>query len=263
MIKHRDDRFDGIPAVIDVPIRGIESAYVNAPLVPGQIILEKAGYNVISLEENTMLRVREGIDSEVCTEGNYVMEGVLYVPDRGIFLTKKSPIIEAYRNRDREWSVFDMAFPIFQDQVEDALTNSFKISDGGTCQDINKLIPLEEIPDNPLCVWAFGKSAKDYSELLKEAGHREMRFWGWHHFEGNSKNSIRPYAKQIFFNPVSKLNFWHDIYSAGFTIYNSRVRGVKNIEEHYSPAQISQTLEKLRLSGLEEKLLSNLKESKK
>jgi hypothetical protein len=259
MVKSRDNRFDGRPLVIDGPIRGIESAYVDAPLVPGQMILENAGYQVISLEENAKLRVREGLDSEVCTKGNYVMEGVIYTSDRGVFLTKKSPIIDAYRDRNKGWSVFDVSFPILPSQVEDALTHSFKVSDGGTGQNINKLIPIERIPDDPLCVWVFGTSVKDYSELLKEAGHREMRFWGWFDFDGNSKNLNHPYAKQIFFQSVSKLRSWHDFFSAGLTIEGNKVRGIKHIKEHYSPEQISQSLRTLNLTGLEKSILSNLR----
>ena len=50
--------------IIDVQPRGSASAYINAPFDQGMEALQKAGYPLISLEQNAQLRIQEGRDQE-------------------------------------------------------------------------------------------------------------------------------------------------------------------------------------------------------
>ena len=77
----------------DVKPTGMDSAYVEKPFDEAKKELETNGYRVASLEEVAKLRISQGITSHVTNCGSYVREGFIYVPQRGIFLTKKSPIM--------------------------------------------------------------------------------------------------------------------------------------------------------------------------
>src|SRR3989344_9379505 len=78
---------------VDIKPSVTYSAYVEAPFDKGKEALEEAGYRIISLQENAQLRMQEGQDAFVSRNGNWVKEGIIYVPNKGKFLTKNSPIM--------------------------------------------------------------------------------------------------------------------------------------------------------------------------
>ena len=82
-----------INLIRDVKKGRLRSAYVEAPFDVAKDKLERAGYHIISLQENARLRMQERRDSSVSKDGNWTREGVLYVPEKGVFLVRNSPIM--------------------------------------------------------------------------------------------------------------------------------------------------------------------------
>src|SRR3989344_4366607 len=79
--------------IIDIKPSRTYSAFIEAPFDKGKGALEKKGYSVISLKENALLRIQEGQVSFISQNGNWTREGAIYVPSKGRFLTKNSPIM--------------------------------------------------------------------------------------------------------------------------------------------------------------------------
>jgi hypothetical protein len=157
----------------DIQPRRIYSAYVEAAFDRGKAELEKAGYHIPSFEENARLRMQEGENSFVSRTKNWVKEGFLYIPNKGKFLTKRSPIM-AYPNEATE---------AHRTQINGTLLNEFSLTDeqiGVSLEDSLKLpdsdfsIPTKRFEENEITVYAFGNSAQDYGYFLSDAGIEEM-----------------------------------------------------------------------------------------
>src|SRR3989344_8929989 len=83
----------------DIKPRLMASAIADSPFYQGKEVLEKQNYRIGSLEDYAKLRIQEGPDSEASMFGNWVREGILYVPKKGIFLTKASPIMQTVEDK--------------------------------------------------------------------------------------------------------------------------------------------------------------------
>lgn len=152
----------------DVSNGKLHSAFIGDKGVSfekGREFLEQEGYRIISLEEQARLRIQEGSEAAISRYGNWVKEGVIYVPKKGIFLTKKSPIMNnsiKKENAPRK----DGSFYLTAEQVKLALTDSVKITETE--------IPVSDFASNELTKYAFGKYAKSYGGLLKQNGVESM-----------------------------------------------------------------------------------------
>ena len=145
---------------VDVQPRGIASAYINLPFDEGQETLQKQGYPIISLEDNAQLRIQEGKEADVSRNGNWVREGVLYVPKKGIFLTKKSPILANAREAT-QCHRQGQDYYLTDEQVEQALDGAMEITVTS--------IPVHDLHNHPSTAYGFGNNAKAYGEFLTEA----------------------------------------------------------------------------------------------
>lgn len=182
----------------DIKPRGIASAYVGAPFDLAKEALESQGYRIISLEENARLRVQEGEDSYVSSNGNWTAEDFGYIPEKGIFLSKYSPICENARKATRHHKRGE-EFYLNDQQVEKVLANSVSIS-------VNqKPIPTNRFADDAITVYAFGDFAQKYGDFLKESGISEMPIWLC-----NSKE--KPFARKLWFRRLDcrsgLLGYW-------------------------------------------------------
>src|SRR3989344_801339 len=150
----------------DVKPTGIDSAYVEAPFDEAKAELEADGYEIISLKQFADLRIAQGKDSHVANYGAYVKEGFLYVPQKGIFLVRNSPIMTNAKaatqchRKGRE-------FYLTNEQVEESLKTSIEIEN-------SRSIPTKRFGENELTSFAFGPEAERYGEFLKEAGIKQM-----------------------------------------------------------------------------------------
>lgn len=142
------------------------SGYVEEPFDEANTELEADGYRLISLEQFANLRIEQGKDSHVANYGAYTREGFLYVPQKGIFLVRNSPII-ANAKEATECHREGREFYLTNEQVEEALRESVQFKDSSS-------IPTKRFGENDIAVFAFGRNAQKYGDFLKEAGTNEM-----------------------------------------------------------------------------------------
>ncbi|MFH1249126.1 MAG: hypothetical protein V1660_03150 [archaeon] len=239
----------------------IKSAYIRAPFDKGKEALERKGYRIISLEENARVRMQEGNYSSVSRKGNFTREGIIYVPKKGIFLTKNSPIMENAKEATdchRQGSQFYLT----DEQVESAMENSVELK--------RENIPTKRFKDNKITVYAFGDYAEQYGKFLENAGVRKMHVW----LEYRKHNS---FATQMWFseirnNPLqvamrvgspsrSDLECNCDLEGSVSVrgILNSAKGTVKDYEA-YTPKQIAKALKDLGFSKLEKGLVKKLRQ---
>ena len=239
----------------DVTSGKLHSAYAVNTFDKAKEALEAKGYRVISLEENAGLRVQESAGSSISQRGNWTREGFIYVPNKGAFLTKDSPIMakakqatDCHRNGNE--------FYLNDEQVEESLADSVKIT--------NTKIPTKRFADEALTSFAFGKNAKAYGEFLKENGIDNIQV-----YLANSGN--KPFARQAWlFWIVSDGRSGLYGYFRGLS-YDDEVRGVRASDEvakpsaknsrveSYTPKDIQRALKTLKLTGLESQILEALK----
>ena len=196
---------------VDIRITGIESAVVYAPFNEALEALTGEGYDVISLAQNAQLRIQQGKDSYISRNGNWTREGVLYVPQKGIFLTKNSPIMvnakqaTACHRKGKEFYLND-------EQAEQALQDSVKLS--------GESIPTNRFSENEITNYAFGEIAEKYGNFLREAGIKEMPVWF-----ANTQN--KPFARQMVFGDLDRSSGLGS-YGTGLDLHlGYRLRGVK------------------------------------
>jgi hypothetical protein len=240
-----------VQLIKDIQPRGIASAYVVAPFDEGKKLLESNGYHIISAEENAKLRIQEGANADVSRNGNWVKEGFLYVPKKGKFLTKNSPIMDnsveatqAHRKGNE--------FYLTDAQVESGLANSVKL------QNKDFSIPTNRFGDDEVTAFAFGNFAKPYGNFLREVGVKEMPVYMVDNI------GDKPFVRQAW---LYGLDFGSRLDGNLRNLSNDdRVRGVcedasasepmqKNL---YTPTQISKALDELGFSGLKSGLLKKL-----
>lgn len=133
--------------------------------------LEREGYRIISLEEMAKLRIQEGRNTDISILGNRVREGSIYIPDKGIFLTKKSQIIANAKEVENYYSMFGTSdeWYLTDAEVEEALADSIELK--------VRSIPTNRFADEPVTVFAFGETAKAYGEFLREMNVDKICFW--------------------------------------------------------------------------------------
>ena len=201
----------------------IKSAYVIALFDKGKELLESNGYKIISLEENARLRMQEGGDSFISKSGNWVKEDFIYTKDKGVYLTKNSPICE---NAKKATTCNDKCreFYLTDEQIEKSLANSLLLL--RTAE--KSQIPTNDFKNNEITNFIFGSSAEDYGNFLKENGIKDMPIWfvdleNMPSWSGDLKN--KSFARKVFFRGF---DCWSGLYSPNWGLgYNYESRGVK------------------------------------
>lgn len=225
----------------DVTPKWMVSAYIVAPFDEGKRALAREGHEIISLEEDAMLRIQEGANEDISKNGNWVREGAIYVPDKGIFLTKNSPIMsnaEGATNCHRNKKEFYLT----DEQVEEALAYSVALS--------ARPIPTNRFADDEITSYAFGDVAERYGQFLKKEGVKEMSV-----FLTNTEEE--PFARQVWLRGlVSESGLscdCRDLYDSDW------VRGARVLEV-YTVENIQRVLGDTGLSELEEILVNGLRQ---
>ena len=203
--------------IIEIKYSHIESV----PFDVGKELLESQFYRIISLEENARLRIQNDKHDPISTYGNWTREGVLHIPEKGIFLTKKSPLMlnpkeatQAHRKKEEYY--------LTRDQIDESLADAVQLN--------KKSIPTNRFNEEPIMVYAFGNVARDYGLFLKEAGIKEMPI-------NLTDRGKKPFARQVMFQGSvdGDLNFssdYMDLYfevgSVQRQVYKSRISGLRN-----------------------------------
>ena len=152
--------------------------------------LRDQGFREITLEENALIRMQEGKDSDISKYGNRVREDIIYVPNKGAFLTKDPAISELPVTATIAHRYGNEFYPT-KYQVERALEDSVQLP-----YDI-KPIPTNRFNDEEITAYAFGEQAEDYGEFLRDAGISEMPIWLVISKRG------KPFARKLWFNSLS------------------------------------------------------------
>ncbi len=159
---------------MDITKGKLKSAYVDlAPFDEAKEALGHESYDLISLEQMAQLRMQEGKNSFIFKEGNFTREGFLYVPKKGIFLTKNSPIMENAKEATK-YSRNLTDFYLTDEQVEKALADSCEVPVKEEFGIPRYLTPVLRLSEEKLTAYAFGIQAKAYGEFLKESGIEDL-----------------------------------------------------------------------------------------
>jgi len=183
--------------IVDMRPTRIESARINAPFDKALAKLQKNDYELISLLQNAGLRMQQGKDHHVSLYGNCVKEGALYVPRKGRFITRCSPVLDhprkatqAHRNGERYFVSNDQA----RRTIEDSIQISYDLLG----------IPTNRFDEDAITRFCFGKNAKDYGLFLKDVGILEMPLW--FNKEENVQEQKKPYANQLWFSGFDNMS---------------------------------------------------------
>jgi len=164
---------------------GLESAFVYGDFFDAKTKLENEGFDVISAEATARLRIINA--SEVIPWGHIVREAFIYVPKKGVYLTKESPIIKYpeearhCKQEPKESGVYVTKFFLTDGQVEEALADSVRIrmskkQSSGTMQRGTK-ISTGRFKENEITTYLFGKYAYEYGYFLEGRGIHSYRPW--------------------------------------------------------------------------------------
>ena len=204
--------------VITVDIRPskIESAITAAPFDKALEILTKNGYEIISLPQNAELRIQQGKNADISRNGNWVKEGVLYVPNGKNKFLPVSPILESSKEATQAHRE-EAEFYLTKGQIEQSLIDSIDFPEK-TIE-----IPTDEFGSRALTIYIFGgkDEAKAYGEFLNDAGIKEMPVYAVDKDYVNNQN--KPFARQIWFKNLDG----NSELGGGLLYQENRVRGVK------------------------------------
>lgn len=212
---------------VDIKPIGVESAILYAPFNKALESLTKNGYEIISLPQNAELRIQRGKDHYVSKNGNWVKEGILYVPRERNKLVRNSPILVGSAKEATKAYKTGKEFYLIREQIEQSLTDSVDFPE----ETIE--IPTNRFNSEALTVYAFGgeKKAKAYGEFLDDAGIKEMPV---HPVDKDYVNKqSQPFARQMWFRSLdSRSGFVGDLSGFnddGYFLNDNRGRGIKII----------------------------------
>ena len=154
----------------------INSALFIGPLDSAINTFNSNGYNLISMKELTLLKMSqiqngEG-DSSILNNCSMVKEGCIYLPGKGHYITKDSPIL----NHMQEAKVaYDRGghFELAEYQIEEALRSSVKIPSPINLFGLNSRvqIPTKKLGEEEVTQYLLGGGlAEEYGNLLNDMG---------------------------------------------------------------------------------------------
>jgi len=163
-------------------------------------------------------------NSSLCTNGSYVKEGSLFVPNSNnkriwlsdsLVLQKPALAVKAHKNNveyvPRNFKVGEYLEQIGKD-------NYFVLSDTSS-------IPTNRFGEDARTVWAFKDQAKDYGLLLDGAGIKAMNIWMYNDNASHIDSQSGPFANQLW---LHRLDFSSDIDGDDRDLGDDfRVRGVR------------------------------------
>lgn len=183
---------------IDSRTSELESGVVYASFDKALTELKAHGLEVVSLPQNAELRIQEGADSYVSQNGNYVREGVIYIPNKGRYLIRNSPLLQlelvqeavkAHR-QEREYSIQKALAKEYEDKSsQDPNSEVFHLTD-------LRAIPTNNFDKDKRALWIFQDKAEDYGKFLYDADIKEMHLC--FNEEGYINSQENPFANQLW-----------------------------------------------------------------
>lgn len=179
--------------------------------------LTEDGYEIISLSQNAESRIQQGKDAKISIYGNWVREGVLYVPGGKNKLIEVSPMLESAKEATQAHRA-EEEFYLPRDQIEQFLTDSIDFPE----ETIE--IPTEKLNWEALTVCAFGgeKKAQYYGDFLNDAEIEKLLIYAVD--KDYVDKQKWPFVRQIFFRNLDGMSA---LYSFGGIHCDHEMRGVK------------------------------------
>jgi hypothetical protein len=209
-----NNMFDGLGKIeVEADIKGLgKIVYCNdSPFDISCKAVLKASDSIISLRDMVYASIHDAKNlgdwknSSLCTDGSYVKEGELIIPnDRVILLSDSlvlknpSAALEAHRTYLGARSFSEYYLP---DLKVDEFLN--EIGKDNYCVVKNSVIPIDGFEDYDETRWIFKDITKDYGLFLKD--HNVSHFL-IPSFSSASKGNIVPYANQLWFGSLASIS---------------------------------------------------------
>ena len=181
---------------------GIRSSCIMGPYDQALFDINSLLNRAITLREDAFQRIHFGKESRATQNGNYVREGFVYIPKKGIFITRCSPIL-AYAERATEMHRRNKEFYIEDWMAEEATAKKVSVQVPDQRQ---TLIPTNRLAEEEITAFAFGSMAERYGKFLLECGVKELPLWTVETtcYSNNlpwwtSEAENRPFARQLWF----------------------------------------------------------------
>ncbi|MBI2451815.1 hypothetical protein HYV50_01915 [Candidatus Pacearchaeota archaeon] len=139
-----------------------------------ELLKEKGIKKPISLEQLAEARIKSGAKSSLSTEGSYVKEGAIYVPNQAPLFVRDSPVLSNAKEATqahRENREFYLDAKTYLEQAEEDKTKEpqkRKILILKQRDDFS--VPTDKFGENETALWAFRDNAEKYGEFLRENG---------------------------------------------------------------------------------------------
>ncbi|MBI4152627.1 hypothetical protein HY495_02855 [Candidatus Woesearchaeota archaeon] len=239
-----------------------ESSEYQPPRTFYKVLAEK-GYRPISLEETAILRILGGANiygrdmkedrfPVISDKDSTTKEAFVYVPGKGLFLSRNSPLMEEPEEVIKKSMYDDIDEHYLTDeQVEKALADAVKISDNSGKR--ISAIPTRRFAESEIANWAFGGAAEDYGYFLDDCLIKSMPIY-WR----RAKNEEKPFSRQAVLRDLwVPLMGEKEGYSAlsGTQLVPHYVRGIKvqeaelsfeRLRDRISPTKFQRYLNKPR-----------------
>ncbi|MEI7718754.1 MAG: hypothetical protein WCI72_02715 [archaeon] len=203
----------------DVTLPHVSSAYVVGEKFSDALHkLRAEGYDLISGEQNAMLRVQRGKRFGVTNRGNLLSAGTLYIPGVGRYLTSESLVLDDPEGATKAHKSKEEYF-VTAEQVERGLVGAVKVPDN-----FKRFLSSDELKSGEIGQVIFGDSVDSYVSKFVRRGMD---------FEIDELNYVNA-QKQ----PYANILYWRGI-DLDSTLYGKlwllasdlRVRGIKFKEE--------------------------------
>ena len=251
--------------------------YVEAPFDEALQLLQENEYQApISGRDLAFARIKKGVDSSLSQYGSYIREGMLREPkepQRVLFLSISSIIEDAKKatqahRAGSEYIPSDKIVEEYRNQAEEDMKKDpqdRRVFIAPKAESYT--ISTKSLDEDELALWLFKDQVKKYKELLQENNIEEMPVW----LPGADyiKSQDKPFERQLWLHHLgdgSELSGYYGGFYCDF-----RLRGVsrgavtaeggsQKISESYTLKDITEALETLKLEGLEQLILDQLKQ---
>lgn len=185
---------------IEAEVKGLGKVIrIAKPFDQALETLKKENARVISAKDLANARIQTGTESSLSRNGSYVKEGLVYVPDKTLFV-RNSPFLVQTIARDavqvhRNVNEFFVNNNFIQKYQEQAETDKKKEPEKRRVLELARRgtykIPTNRFKDEELTLWLFGKKAQKYGDFLKQkAGINEIPVYLSSNSSQNSANQL-------------------------------------------------------------------------
>ncbi len=160
-------------------------------------LLEEASYRVISLAENAQVKVQQGPGAFRTDVGNFVREGVMYIPGGKNFLVPVSPILNNPQ-RAVQAHAEGKEYEILPTEVKPYILDRIEFPQTTT------KVPTDRFGEEEYMIEMFGsrdlQKAREYGEFLHSLGIREIPIYVLD--QGYVKRQRTPFVRQLWFSSL-------------------------------------------------------------